>query len=129
MIVSPDSHRAVAGHYRVLKPAQSRPREASLRGLEAKASYRVSGLAGRRRSRLDRQYRDPGGDELMRVGLLIASDDPDDSRNVGDFTARLFDLEAQRPLIDAVVPELKVGRESADGASGALGLARRSVIR
>jgi hypothetical protein len=31
----------------------------------------------------------------MRVGLLVASDDPDDSRNVGDFTARLFDLEAQ----------------------------------
>ena len=29
------------------------------------------------------------------VVRLIASDDPDDSRNVGDFTARLFDLEAQ----------------------------------
>jgi hypothetical protein len=36
-----------------------------------------------------------GGDELMRVGLLVASDDPIDSRRVGDFTARLFDLEAE----------------------------------
>jgi hypothetical protein len=33
----------------------------------------------------------------MRVGLLIASGDPVDSRRVGDFTARLFDLEAEEP--------------------------------
>jgi hypothetical protein len=66
-----------------------------LRGLDAKALYRVSVWpAGEDRvSTANTGIR--GGDELMRVGLLIASDDPVDSRRLGDFTARLFDLEAQ----------------------------------
>jgi hypothetical protein len=63
--------------------------------LDAKASYRVSvwPVADDAVSIANTGIR--GGDELMRVGLLVAPEDPDDSRNVGDFTARLFDLEAQ----------------------------------
>jgi hypothetical protein len=33
----------------------------------------------------------------MRVGLLVAPESPADSRYEGDFTARLFDLEAEAP--------------------------------
>jgi alpha-galactosidase len=95
MIVSPDSHRAVAGHYRVLNRPNRGPARLRLRGLEAKASYRVSVWPAGDDPVSTANTGIRGGDELMRVGLLIASDDPDDSRNVGDFTARLFDLEAQ----------------------------------
>jgi hypothetical protein len=66
-----------------------------LRGLDAKASYRVSVWPAGDDPVSTANTGIRGGDELMRVGLLIASDDPDDSRNVGDFSARLFDLEAQ----------------------------------
>jgi alpha-galactosidase len=95
MIVSPDSHRAVAGHYRVLNRPNRGPARLRLRGLDAKASYRVSVWPAGEDPISNANTGIRGGDELMRVGLLIASDDPDESRNVGDFTARLFDLEAQ----------------------------------
>jgi alpha-galactosidase len=98
MTVSPDSKRAVVGHYRVLNRLNRGPARLRLRGLDPKASYRVSvwpvgddpvaiANTGKR-----------GGDELMRVGLLVAPEDPADSRSLGDFQARLFDLEAEEPV-------------------------------
>jgi alpha-galactosidase len=95
MIVSPDSRKAIAGHYRILNRPNRGPARLRLRGLDAKASYRVSVWPAGDDPVSTANTGIRGGDELMRVGLLIASDDPDDSRNVGDFTARLFDLEAQ----------------------------------
>jgi hypothetical protein len=77
------------------EPAQSRPGEAAAARSRCEGFLPRFGLAGRRRPVSTANTGIRGGDELMRVGLLIASDDPDDSRNVGDFTARLFDLEAQ----------------------------------
>jgi hypothetical protein len=65
-----------------------------LRGLDPKASYRVSVWPHGEDSVSTANTGVRGGDELMRVGLLVDSDEPGDSRHVGDFTARLFDLEA-----------------------------------
>ena len=97
MTVSDDCRRAVVGHYRVLNRPQRGPARLRLRGLDAKATYRVSvwPTGDDRVSKANTGLR--GGDELMHVGLLIASDDPLDSRLLGDFTARLFDLEAEEP--------------------------------
>jgi alpha-galactosidase len=95
MIASPDSRRAVVGHYRVLNRPNRGPARLRLRGLDPKTSYRVSVWPAGEDPVSTANTGLRGGDELMRVGLLVASDDPDDSRNVGDFTARLFDLEAQ----------------------------------
>jgi alpha-galactosidase len=97
MTVSDDSRRAVVGHYRVLNRPHRGPARLRLRGLDAKATYRVSvwPTGDDRVSKANTGIR--GGDELMRIGLLIASDDPLDSRLAGDFTARLFDLVAEEP--------------------------------
>jgi alpha-galactosidase len=95
MTVSTDLLRAVVGHYRVLNRPNRGSSRLRLRGLDPKASYRVSvwPVGEDQVSAANTGIR--GGDELMRVGLLVASDDPVDSRHVGDFTARLFDLEAE----------------------------------
>ena len=66
-----------------------------LRGLDPKAFYRVSVWPAGEDPVSTANTGIRGGDELMRVGLLVASEDPVESRRVGDFTARLFDLEAQ----------------------------------
>jgi alpha-galactosidase len=95
MTVSTDSKRAVVGHYRVLNRPHRGPARLRLRGLDPKASYRVSVWPAGDDPVSSANTGVRGGDELMRVGLLVASDEPGDSRHVGDFTARLFDLEAQ----------------------------------
>jgi alpha-galactosidase len=95
MTVSPDLLRAVVGHYRVLNRPNRGSSRLRLRGLDPKASYRVSVWPVGEDQVAAANTGIRGGDELMRVGLLVASDDPVDSRHVGDFTARLFDLEAE----------------------------------
>jgi alpha-galactosidase len=94
MTVSADSRRAVVGHYRVLNRPNRGPARLRLRGLDPNASYRVSVWPAAEDAVSAANTGLRGGDELMRVGLLVASDDPVDSRRVGDFTARLFDLDA-----------------------------------
>jgi alpha-galactosidase len=96
IVVSGDSRRAVVGHYRVLNRPQRGPARLRLRGLDPKASYRVSVWPAGDDPVSEANTGIRGGDELMRVGLQIASDDPADSRGAGDFTARLFDLEAEK---------------------------------
>ena len=95
MTVSPDSRRAVVGHYRVLNRPNRGPSRLRLRGLDPRAPYRVSVWPVGEDPVSTANTGIRGGDELMRVGLLVASEDPVESRSVGDFTARLFDLEAQ----------------------------------
>jgi alpha-galactosidase len=97
MTVSADSRRAVVGHYRVLNQPNRGPSRLRLRGLDAQASYRVSVWPAGKDPVSTANSGIRGGDELMRVGLLVASENPVDSRRAGDFTARLFDLEAQEP--------------------------------
>jgi alpha-galactosidase len=97
MTVSRDRKRAVVGHYRVLSGPNPGPSRLRLRGLDPAATYRVSvwppgdDAIARANSGLR------GGDELMRVGLAIRSEDPGDSRSLGDFHARLFDLGVDEP--------------------------------
>jgi alpha-galactosidase len=95
MTVSLDSRRAVVGHYRVLNRPNRGPSRLRLRGLDPNAFYRVSVWPAGEDPVSAANTGIRGGDELMRVGLLVASDNPTDSRRVGDFTARLFDLEAE----------------------------------
>jgi alpha-galactosidase len=97
MTVSEKSRRAVVGHYRLLNRPQRGLARLRLRGLDATASYRVSVWPAGDDPVSTANTGIRGGDELMNVGLLIASGDPADSRLVGDFTARLFDLEAEEP--------------------------------
>jgi alpha-galactosidase len=100
MTVSADAKRAVVGHYRVLNgPYRSRQR-LRLRGLDPKASYRVSVWPAGDDPVSAANSGIRGGDELMRVGLMVAPESPADSRYEGDFTARLFDLEAEAPAGD-----------------------------
>ncbi len=85
MVVSDDRRQAVVGWYRVLDRPVPRVDRLRLRGLDGTAVYRVRewGTAGE----LDR-----GGDELMAVGLVL--EDGTRRSPLGDFQARLFDLEA-----------------------------------
>jgi alpha-galactosidase len=97
MTVSPDSRRAVVGHYRLLNRPNRGPSRVRLRGLDPKASYRVSVWPAGADAVATANTGLRGGDELMRIGLLVASEDRADSQRLGDFTARLFDLEAEAP--------------------------------
>jgi alpha-galactosidase len=95
MTVSHDSRRAVVGHYRVLNRPNRGPARLRLRGLDPRVSYRVSVWPAGEDPVSTANTGIRGGDELMRIGLLVAPEDPVDSRLVGDFMARLFDLEAE----------------------------------
>ena len=95
MTVSPDSKRAVVGHYLVLNRPNRGPARLRLRSLDPKASYRVSVWPAGDDPVSIANTGTRGGDELMRIGLLVAPEDPVDSRRAGDFTARLFDLTAE----------------------------------
>jgi hypothetical protein len=66
-----------------------------LRGLDPAASYRVSAWPAGKDPIAAANTGVRGGDELMRIGLAICSEDPADSRDRGDFHARLFNLEAE----------------------------------
>jgi alpha-galactosidase len=100
MTVSADAKRAVVGHYRVLNGPQRGRERLRLRGLDPKASYRVSVWPAGDDPISAANSGVRGGDELMRIGLLVAPENPVDSRSVGDFAARHFDLEAETPEAD-----------------------------
>ncbi len=94
MTVSADRRRAVVGHYLVLNRPNPGPSRLRLRGLDPAASYRVSVWPAGQDTVAAANSGVRGGDELLRIGLLVGSDDPTETRARGDFTARLFDLEA-----------------------------------
>ncbi len=94
MTLSADARQAVVGHYRVLNRPDPGPARLRLRGLDPALSYRVSTWPVRDDAIARANGGIRGGDELMRIGLVVGSDDPSDSRGRGDFQARLFDLEA-----------------------------------
>jgi alpha-galactosidase len=94
LTVSADRRRAVAGHYLRLNRPNAGPSRLRLRGLDAAALYRVTAWPAGEDAVAMANNGVRGGDELMRIGLLVSSDNPSDSRGRGDFTARLFDLEA-----------------------------------
>jgi alpha-galactosidase len=95
MTVSSDRKRGVVGHYRVLNQPHPGPARLKLRGLDPAASYRVSVWPPGNDAIATANTGVRGGDELMRVGLTVSSEDPADSRDRGDFQGRLFDLEAE----------------------------------
>jgi alpha-galactosidase len=84
MVVANDRRAAIAAHYRVLNRARAGRRRILLRGLDPGMHYRVTTWPGD----LDLGHR--GGDDLMAAGLDLPSATAED----GDFTARLFVLEA-----------------------------------
>jgi alpha-galactosidase len=93
MCVSDDRRRAIVGFYHVLQRPGAPTRRLPLRGLDAASVYRVTTwpAAG---DPIDRDNAgERGGDELMRVGLLLASERRHSTRR-GDFWSRLFVLEA-----------------------------------
>jgi alpha-galactosidase len=97
LTVAADLRRAVVGYYRVLNRPHPGPARLRLRGLDPSATYRVSVWPPGDDPVSAANTGLRGGDELMRIGLQTASDDPADSRLAVDFTARLFDLEAEEP--------------------------------
>jgi alpha-galactosidase len=93
MVVADDRRTAIAGWYQALNGPMPAAERLRLRGLDPAATYRITPwpepddtffLAGA-------EVR--GGDELMSVGL-VPSAFGRDAAGVGDFTARLFVLEA-----------------------------------
>ncbi|CAN5652949.1 alpha-galactosidase [soil metagenome] len=94
MAVSPDRARAHVGWYRVLAHVLPGPSLLRLRGLDPEARYRVHVWpeADDTLTRVNQRVR--GGDDLMRVGLLL-DDHAWESQMRGDFQARVFDLERQ----------------------------------
>ncbi len=93
MSVSDDASRAVVGFYRVLNRPNPGPSRLRLRGLDPGRSYRVTvrPASGDPVDRANRGIR--GGDELMRVGLIVESE-RHEAAEWGDFRAWLFVLEA-----------------------------------
>jgi alpha-galactosidase len=93
MAASTDARRAVVGHYQVLNHPEPNGDRLRLRGLDPALTYRVSVWP----STLDRIEGSNtglrGGDELMNVGLDLGMTKADTARR-GDFSARLFVLEA-----------------------------------
>lgn len=93
MTTSDDRRRAIVGYYQVLNRPIPGPRRLRMRGLDEAAAYRVAlwPSVGDGLERANAGIR--GGDELMRVGLLLDAD-RDEAVARGDFWARLFLLEA-----------------------------------
>jgi alpha-galactosidase len=94
MAVSADRKRGVVGHYRILNRPNPGPTRLRLRGLDPAASYRVSVWPAGSDAIVAANSGVRGGDELMKIGLTVGSEDASDSSLAGDFQARLFDLEA-----------------------------------
>jgi len=94
MTVSRDRKQGVVGHYRILNGPNPGPSRLRLRGLDPAATYRVSVWPAGDDAIAKANAGLRGGDELMKMGLTIRSEDPNDSRSLGDFHARLFDLDA-----------------------------------
>jgi alpha-galactosidase len=93
MVVSKNSREALVGYYRVLNRPVAPMSTLRLRGLDPKASYRVSTwpAGADAASRYNTGIR--GGDELMGAGLLLGGDGWDAGKQ-GDFWSRLFVIEA-----------------------------------
>jgi alpha-galactosidase len=96
MCVSDDRSHAVVGFYRVLQRPVAPSIRLRLRGLSSGARYRVTTwpATGDPVDRDNAGLR--GGDELMRVGLLIAAERGYGTRR-GDFWSRLFVLDVGDP--------------------------------
>jgi alpha-galactosidase len=93
MSVSDDARRAVVGWYRTLSRPVPGPGLLRLRGLDPSARYRVTIWPSAEDALVRANTLVRGGDDLMRVGLLL-DDDARESATRGDFQARLFDLQA-----------------------------------
>ncbi|MFZ0216123.1 MAG: alpha-galactosidase [Candidatus Dormiibacterota bacterium] len=94
MVVDAPAQHAVVGHYRTLSRPSPIPGRLPLRGLDPMLTYRVAVWPARGDAveRANEGLR--GGDELMSVGLVVDTGDRRDDSRRGDFSARLFDLEA-----------------------------------
>lgn len=94
MCVSEDRTRGIVGFYRILQPAGAPSTRLRLRGLSGDAMYRVTTwpATGDPVDRDNAGLR--GGDELMRVGLLIAAEWHYGTQR-GDFWSRVFVLDAR----------------------------------
>ena len=87
LVVDADARRAIVGSYRVLNRPVPGPVRLRLRGLDRGATYRVTEWPEEATPLLR------GGDELMAHGLVL-DETRDEAGARGDFTARLFVLEA-----------------------------------
>jgi alpha-galactosidase len=93
MVVSADRASAIVGWYQVLNRPVPAPVHLRLRGLDPDRSYRITLWP----EPFDTAVLDGvdvrGGDELMRAGLVPVAHGRD-AAGLGDFSARLFVLEA-----------------------------------
>jgi len=94
MVVAEDARRAIVGFYRVLNRPVPGPGRLGLRGLDPAALYRVT-LWPRTGDEVEQENAlVRGGDDLMSAGLFLDTDRRE-TVLAGDFTARLFLLEAE----------------------------------
>lgn len=105
MVVSPDKRQAIVGHYQTLSRPNQGPRRIRVRGLDPKATYRVTRWpdGGTHAAAL-------GGDELMTAGLVVEASRVTPVQ--GDFRARLYVLEP----VAAPTPAAAAAAEPADTA-------------
>jgi alpha-galactosidase len=96
MCVSHDAGSALVGFYRVLSHPSIAPGLLRLRGLEPRATYRISTwpAADDPMDLHNRGLR--GGDELMQAGIILSAELPSGRECRGDYWARLFVLERVR---------------------------------
>ena len=98
MVVAEDRRSAIAAWYQVLNRPVPGPRRLRLRGLDPMASYRISLWPDPNEAAVLDGVDVRGGDELMEAGL-VPGPYFREAASLGDFTARLFVLEA-RPAND-----------------------------
>ena len=109
MVAAVDGRRAVVGRYVVLNRPMPGPRRLRLRGLDPGATYRVTTWPDLERSGADADAGpggstgavERGGDELLRVGLILGSD-REEVVTRGDFSATLFVLDAVEEKAEAL---------------------------
>ncbi len=90
MTVSADRRRAIVAHYRLLARPVPEVNRLRLRGLDPALTYRVTPWAATPGPGPTLH----GGDELLTVGLTLEPIAAPAPPGPGDFSARLFDLEA-----------------------------------
>jgi len=93
MVVAKDRRRAIAAWYQVLNRPSPGPRRLRLRGLDAGLRYRITLWPEPDDDAVLDGVDVRGGDELLAAGL-IPGPFLRDSAGLGDFSARLFVLEA-----------------------------------
>jgi alpha-galactosidase len=94
MVVADDRRSAIAAWYQVLNRPIPGPRRLRLRGLDPAATYQISLWPEPDDGAVLEGVDVRGGDELMEAGLVPIAY-LRDAADLGDFTARLFVLEAQ----------------------------------